>query len=38
MEDIRDHLAEIRDETGYTTPRDPGEEIAQLLHSVAVSP
>lgn len=31
VEDVRDHLAEIRDETGYTVPAGPGKEIAQLL-------
>ncbi|MFI5798705.1 SDR family NAD(P)-dependent oxidoreductase [Streptomyces sp. NPDC051677] len=36
MEDVRDHLAEIRDETGYTVPDGPGEEIAQLLRVIAV--
>lgn len=35
IEDMRDHLAEIRDHTGFTTPADPGEEIAQLLHAIA---
>ncbi|SDK58050.1 NAD(P)-dependent dehydrogenase, short-chain alcohol dehydrogenase family [Nocardioides sp. YR527] len=35
VEDVRDHLAEIRDETGFTTPASPGEEIAQLLRSIA---
>ncbi|MGV9374175.1 SDR family NAD(P)-dependent oxidoreductase [Nonomuraea sp. NPDC003707] len=34
VEDVRDHLAEIRDETGYTVPAGPGEEIAQLLRAV----
>jgi NAD(P)-dependent dehydrogenase (short-subunit alcohol dehydrogenase family) len=34
-EDVRDHFAEIRDETGYTVPADPGEEIAQMLRAVA---
>ena len=37
-EDVRDHLAEIRDEAGYTVPTDPGEEIAQLLRVVAARP
>jgi NAD(P)-dependent dehydrogenase (short-subunit alcohol dehydrogenase family) len=37
VEDIREHLAEIRDEAGYTTPGDAGEEIAQLLRAVADS-
>jgi NAD(P)-dependent dehydrogenase (short-subunit alcohol dehydrogenase family) len=35
-EDVRDHFAEIRDETGYTVPADPGEEIAQMLRAVAI--
>jgi NAD(P)-dependent dehydrogenase (short-subunit alcohol dehydrogenase family) len=33
--DVRDHLAEIRDEAGYTTPAGPGEEIAALLRIIA---
>ena len=37
-EDVRDHLREIRDETGYTIPADPGEEIAQLLRAIAARP
>ncbi|WP_086663647.1 SDR family NAD(P)-dependent oxidoreductase [Lentzea kentuckyensis] len=35
IEDVRDHLAEIRDETGYTTPEDAGGEITQLLQAIA---
>jgi len=35
IEDVRDHLAEIRDEAGYTVPAGPGEEIATLLRAVA---
>jgi NAD(P)-dependent dehydrogenase (short-subunit alcohol dehydrogenase family) len=35
VEDVRDHLAEIRDETGFITPANPGEEIAQLLRTIA---
>ncbi len=31
IEDVRDHLAEIRDETGYTVPANPGDEMARLL-------
>ncbi|MFJ5228238.1 SDR family NAD(P)-dependent oxidoreductase [Streptomyces sp. NPDC088400] len=38
IEDVRDHLAEIRDETGHTTPADPGEEIAGLLRAIAANP
>jgi hypothetical protein len=37
VEDVRDHLAEIREETRYTTPGDTGEEIAQLLQAIAGS-
>ena len=37
IEDIRDHLTEIRDETGYTTTGHSGEEIAQLLQAIATS-
>jgi NAD(P)-dependent dehydrogenase (short-subunit alcohol dehydrogenase family) len=33
LEDVRDHLSEIRDETGYTIPAGPGEEIAELLRT-----
>jgi len=28
VEDVRDHFAEVRDETGYTVPANPNEEIA----------
>lgn len=35
VEDVRDHLAEIRDEAGYTTPEGAGGEIAQLLQAIA---
>ncbi|MET7339349.1 SDR family NAD(P)-dependent oxidoreductase [Nonomuraea sp. NPDC005650] len=38
IEDVRDHLAQIRDETGYTVPAGPGEEITQLLRVVAAQP
>jgi NAD(P)-dependent dehydrogenase (short-subunit alcohol dehydrogenase family) len=34
MEDVRDHFDEIRDETGYTVPRDPGEETGRLFRTV----
>nr|GID86432.1 short-chain dehydrogenase [Actinoplanes derwentensis] len=37
VEDVRDHLAEIRDETGYTVPADPGTEIAQLLKAISTT-
>ncbi|MBP2329372.1 NAD(P)-dependent dehydrogenase (short-subunit alcohol dehydrogenase family) [Kibdelosporangium banguiense] len=38
IEDVRDHLSEIRDETGYTIPANPGEEMAQLLRTIAAQP
>ncbi|WP_017615969.1 SDR family NAD(P)-dependent oxidoreductase [Nocardiopsis salina] len=38
VEDVRDHLADIRDETGYTTPADTGEELAQLLRAIPEDP
>ncbi len=34
IEDVRDHIAEIRDETDYTVPADPGEEMAQLFRAI----
>jgi NAD(P)-dependent dehydrogenase (short-subunit alcohol dehydrogenase family) len=34
IEDVHDHLAEIRDETGYTVPADSMEEIAALLATI----
>ena len=30
VEDVRDHLDEIRDEAGYTVPRGPADEITEL--------
>ena len=38
IEAVRDHLAEIRDETGYTVPAGPGEEIAELMRAIATPP
>jgi NAD(P)-dependent dehydrogenase (short-subunit alcohol dehydrogenase family) len=38
IEDVRDHLAEIRDETGYTVPAGPREEITELLRAIASRP
>ena len=35
IEDVRDHLAEIRDDTGYTIPTGPREEIMDLLRTIA---
>jgi hypothetical protein len=31
VEDVRDHFAEIRDETGYTVPAGVADEIASLV-------
>ncbi|HZC51737.1 MAG TPA: short-chain dehydrogenase, partial [Mycobacterium sp.] len=31
IEDVRDHLGEIRDETGYTVPAGPADEMSQLF-------
>jgi NAD(P)-dependent dehydrogenase (short-subunit alcohol dehydrogenase family) len=31
IEDVRDNLAEIRDETGYTVPGGPADEMAELF-------
>lgn len=38
VEDVRDHLAEIRDETGYSAPADPGAEITELIRAVREQP
>ena len=35
MEDVRDHFAEIREESGYTVPRGSGEEISQLFRAAS---
>jgi hypothetical protein len=35
MEDVRANFAEIRDETGYTVPGDPGEEVGQLFKTMS---
>ena len=34
VEDVRDHLAEIRDEAGYTVPGGPADEIADLFATI----
>jgi NAD(P)-dependent dehydrogenase (short-subunit alcohol dehydrogenase family) len=34
-EDVRDHFAEVRDETGYTVPADPTEEMALVAKLLA---
>jgi NAD(P)-dependent dehydrogenase (short-subunit alcohol dehydrogenase family) len=37
IEDVRDHLAEIRDETGYTVPAGPADEMAELFATILSS-
>lgn len=34
IEDVRDHLGEIRDETGYTVPAGPADEMSQLFATI----
>jgi NAD(P)-dependent dehydrogenase (short-subunit alcohol dehydrogenase family) len=34
VEDVRDHFAEIRDETGYTVPASPTDELGALLKTL----
>jgi NAD(P)-dependent dehydrogenase (short-subunit alcohol dehydrogenase family) len=34
IEDVRDHLAEIRDETGYTVPGGPADEMSELFATI----
>jgi NAD(P)-dependent dehydrogenase (short-subunit alcohol dehydrogenase family) len=38
VEDVRDHLAEIRDEAGYTIPGGPADEMAELFAALANPP
>lgn len=35
IEDVRDHLDQIRDESGYTVPGGPGDEMAELFATIA---
>jgi NAD(P)-dependent dehydrogenase (short-subunit alcohol dehydrogenase family) len=35
IEDVRDHLDEILDESGYTVPADPADEMELLFRSIA---
>ncbi|WP_374025804.1 SDR family NAD(P)-dependent oxidoreductase [Mycobacterium sp. HNNTM2301] len=35
IEGVRDHLDEIRDEAGYTVPRGPADEMAELFATIA---
>jgi NAD(P)-dependent dehydrogenase (short-subunit alcohol dehydrogenase family) len=37
LEDVRDHLDEARDETGYTVPTSPADEMAQLFMTLTAS-
>jgi NAD(P)-dependent dehydrogenase (short-subunit alcohol dehydrogenase family) len=34
IEDVRDHLEEIRDETGYTVPGGPADEMGELFATI----
>ena len=34
VEDVRDHLGEIRDESGYTVPAGPADEMAELFTTI----
>jgi NAD(P)-dependent dehydrogenase (short-subunit alcohol dehydrogenase family) len=34
IEDVRDHLEEIRDEAGYTVPGGPADEMAELFATI----
>lgn len=34
VEDVRDHLNEIRDEAGYTVPGGPGDEMSELFATI----
>jgi NAD(P)-dependent dehydrogenase (short-subunit alcohol dehydrogenase family) len=38
IEDVRDHLDEIRDEAGYTVPGGPGDEMTELFATIADRP
>jgi hypothetical protein len=38
VEDVRDHLDEIRDEGGYTVPRGPADEMSELFATVVNPP
>ena len=37
IEDVRDHLAEIRDEAGYTVPGGPADEMSELFATIMAS-
>ncbi|MFZ1176903.1 MAG: SDR family NAD(P)-dependent oxidoreductase [Mycobacterium sp.] len=38
IEDVRDHLAEIRDEAGYTVPGGPADEMSELFATIMANP
>jgi NAD(P)-dependent dehydrogenase (short-subunit alcohol dehydrogenase family) len=38
IEDVRDHLEEIRDEVGYTVPGGPADEMGELFATITRSP
>ena len=37
IEDVRDNLTAIRDETGYTVPGSPADEMAELFATLMAS-
>jgi len=37
IEDVRDHLEQIRDEAGYTVPGGPADEMSELFASIMSS-
>jgi hypothetical protein len=37
VEDVRDHLDEIRDESGYTVPNGPADEMGELFSTIMSS-
>ena len=38
IEDVSDHLGDIRDEAGYTIPADPGDEMNLVFQALSSSP
>ena len=38
VEDVRDHLEEIRDEAGYTVPGGPADEMSELFATIMSNP
>jgi NAD(P)-dependent dehydrogenase (short-subunit alcohol dehydrogenase family) len=38
IEDVRDHLDEIRDEAGYTVPAGPADEMSELFATIMAKP